>query len=1415
MDSSHHTGPVLTKDTSFTIWKSDAKAYLRRKEVYTCCTAITPALKAKLDVTAIEKCAGILWDMLSQDVKSLVHEHEDDPSALWSALDEIFAPRKAGARFGAYRTLTSIHLRDGESLLSLSGRVSTAMTLLKNSRPDGFDIKKADEELHSVVLLMALPDEGLFGVLKAPFEQSSELKVSDIERAFANHQAFRSQHQGGDTSLEQNPLSGLAMVASAPSPTPTPTTPAAAAIVAPAVEACIFCKKAHPPLKCPDFLGLFKRNNNRPRGGNGGGATTSQSAPNASLLTHSTPSSADKRWNADSGTTSHMTPEKERLLNARPFRIPIQVANGVVVYSELVGDVLLKPLLNRRARRHCLLTHVLYVPGLSHNLISTTYLSRVHGLSVLMKGCIISFERDGEVLFEADIDERNQAYVREVDSSPISAGSAFSASGTLPLDLDLLHRRLGHHSDTQRVLSKNLVTGVKLASQKKPDPICEPCLAGKLNAAPFPSTGHRAEAPLDLVHSDLKQYSVFTREGYKYRVVFVDDHTSFKVVHHLKRKSDTFSAFKLFKAYAENHFGRTIKALQEDKGGEYMSNEFESYLHSAGIVRRHSVRNRPQQNGTAERANRTIDEHATAMLHEANLPPSFKALAVNAYIHVSNMHPTSHIPEDKTPFELWHKSKPNVEHLRVWGCLAYVHVQKDKRDTSGIHIQKCIFVGYPRGIRGWAFYNPVTQKTVFSEHAVFDERYFPGNSPAQMRKCPQIHPSVFSRLNHLAPPPPSTASVPRDDDDDDDDSPARPRPAPAPAPSPPSTPTPSPPPSPAPAQQQDPPSPIGVAARRRFHNQSTIHRPTGEWWRAYREPTPALQSDDDEPAAHAPAPPSDSSDDDDGFLLTDGNARVLLVAHEAIPNVTEFARAATHSDKPPRTYHEALRREDAHLWKEAAASEINSLLENCTWEVVDPPPGVKPIRSQWVFVIKHKSDGTVERYKARLVADGRRQRAGVDFNEIFSPTFKPATLRTIFALSAQHDMKLRSIDFSSAYLNGDLEEDVYMAQPEGFPQGRPDQLLKLLRSLYGLKQAGRQWYKKLAEKLASMGFKCLQSDRSCYVFTDGNVRIIIPIHVDDGVICAKTDSDIDRVIAQLGSSFKVKDLGPTEWFLGIKIERDAQTGAISLSQRQYASDMLKDFEMDSSAPVQTPMEPGLVLTKEMGPKTEEESKRYKSKYLSAVGSLMYLATQTRPDISYAVGLLARFNSNPGEPHWKAVKHLFRYIKGTLDFKLTYTRGPPLSHPFISYSDADHGGCKDSGKSTGGFMILMNGAPVSWRSKLQSTVSLSTTEAEYTAAMEAAKEMKWMRNLLLELGYPVTGPSPLLMDNQSAIQVAKNPEHHGRMKHLDLAFFWLRDEVASGHIVPQYVPTGDQLADILTKPLPRATILSLRQRLGLQ
>ena len=324
--------------------------------------------------------------------------------------------------------------------------------------------------------------------------------------------------------------------------------------------------------------------------------------------------------------------------------------------------------------------------------------------------------------------------------------------------------------------------------------------------------------------------------------------------------------------------------------------------------------------------------------------------------------------------------------------------------------------------------------------------------------------------------------------------------------------------------------------------------------------------------------------------------------------------------------------------------------------------------------------------------------------------------------------------------------------------------------------------------------------------------------MDDITFASNCEDSTKAAINQLASHFKLRDLGPTSFLLGIEVKRDRPNRKISLCQKQYIIDMLVRYKMSDCNPISTPMDPGLHLTKEMCPQTKEEVEEMaKNPYLSAVGSLMYLACSTRPDIAYTVGLLARFNSNPGLAHWKAVKHCLRYLKGTIDLKLTYGPSFPgdTGVDFVAYSDADHGGCKDSGRSTSGYITKVGTGSVGWLSKLQSTVALSTTEAEFVAGGETGKEIKWTRQIMGEFGYKLAQATTMYMDNQSAMTVAKNPEHHGRMKHLDLKYYWLRDEVASGSIKVVYIPTADMAADILTKPLAKPQMEKCRKLMGLE
>ncbi|KAJ3489726.1 hypothetical protein NLI96_g1951 [Meripilus lineatus] len=320
----------------------------------------------------------------------------------------------------------------------------------------------------------------------------------------------------------------------------------------------------------------------------------------------------------------------------------------------------------------------------------------------------------------------------------------------------------------------------------------------------------------------------------------------------------------------------------------------------------------------------------------------------------------------------------------------------------------------------------------------------------------------------------------------------------------------------------------------------------------------------------------------------------------------------------------------------------------------------------------------------------------------------------------------------------------------------------------------RLWYKKLAATLVDMGFKILKSDSSVYILDNGSVRVILPVFVDNCILVSKSKAAIQEVKQKLLSHFKLRDLGPTSLLLGVAISRDRAKHSISLSQKHYVEDILERFHI--ALPQMT---------------DEDKQAMASVPYINAVGALMYLAIATRPDISFAVSVLSRFNSNPGPDHWKAVKHLFRYLKGTMDHKLTYA---PLSSAskerFEVYSDADHGGNPDSGKSTSAYVVKMGTDAVSWSSKLQSIVALFTTEAE---------------QLLTELGYEASGPTTPHMNNQSVIQIARNPEHH----------YWLRDAVENRTLSIDYVPTDSMAADILTKSMSKVNMEEACKQLSLE
>ena len=493
-------------------------------------------------------------------------------------------------------------------------------------------------------------------------------------------------------------------------------------------------------------------------------------------------------------------------------------------------------------------------------------------------------------------------------------------------------------------------------------------------------------------------------------------------------------------------------------------------------------------------------------------------------------------------------------------------------------------------------------------------------------------------------------------------------------------------------------------------------------------------------------------------------------------------------------------------------TEMKSLLSNKVWVLVKPPPNRKIVGSKWVFKRKIDANGIVERYKARLVTQGCTQKFGLDYEETFSPVVQFESIRFLLAMGAQHKLQLHQMDVSTAFLHGELTEEVYMQQPEGFIESGKEHLVcHLQRSICGLKQSPRCWNHTLDSRMKEMGFiqAPTPSDPCLYVDSDSEGEIfIVAVYVDDIILGGKSESKLMEVKKELSKTFKMKDLGPLHHFLGVKIIQDSIADTIWIGQQSYTEKILQRFGMLNSKLVGTPVNPDIKLVAGENPDDVCNQQMYQA----VVGSLLYLSTKTRPDIAYAVGSVARFSANPTKEHWTAVKRILRYLNGTIKLGLLYRES--TSAKIAGYTDADWAGDVGDRKSTSGYMFLLGGAAISWKSSKQTCVALSTAEAEYVALSTAAQEAIWLQQLTSDLMNKSSQEMIIYEDNQSTICLAKNQQIHGRTKHIDIKYHFVCDLVEAGRIKVEYCASENMIADILTKGLRINRFEMLQQLAGI-
>ena len=1015
-------------------------------------------------------------------------------------------------------------------------------------------------------------------------------------------------------------------------------------------------------------------------------------------------------WLFDTGATFHMTARREWFHQYKP------ISGGGSVYScndeklKIIGIGSIMVKVHDGTVRT--IRDVRHVEGLKKNLLSLGQFDNL-GCKVEIQNKILKIIKGALVLMKGEMVAAN---LYQLKGEIVEEAEAFVASHSPSHRVAVTwHQKLGHMSEQgmKILVERKLIPGLTKVSL----PFCEHCVISKQHRLKFKTSNSRSVSVLELVHSDVWQAPVLSLGGAKYFVSFIDDYSRRCWVYPIKKKSDVFEVFKVYKARVELDSGKKIKCLRTDNGGEYTGDEFDTFCRQEGIKRQFTTAYTPQQNGVAERMNRTLLERARAMLATAGLEKSFWAEAVNTACYVINRSPSTAL-ELKTPMEMWTGKPVNYSDLHIFGSPVYVMYNSQETTKLDPKSRKCLFLGYADGVKGYRLWDPTAHKVVVSRDVVFMEDKVQENEEGDSTTSETTSIQVEKQFQSSD----SSEAVPQHE--------------------------------------------VNETTESQAPTTRTLNR---------ERKRPVWHSD----------------------YVMEGNVAYCLLTEEGEPS----------------TLQEALNNSDASFWREAMQEEIEALHKNKTWELMPLPAGRKPIGNKWVYKIKRNGDDQVERYRARLVVKGYAQKEGVDFNEIFSPVVRMTTVRVVLAMCATYDLHLEQLDVKTAFLHGNLEEEIYMLQPEGFKQkGKENLVCRLNKSLYGLKQAPRCWYKRFDSFIIGLGYNRLHADPCAYYKRFGdNDFVILLLYVDDMLVAGPNKDRISKLKAQLAREFEMKDLGPANKILGMQIHRDRVSRKVWLSQKSYVKKILQRFNMQDCKPISTPFPTNVKLSSKMSPSSEEERMEMsRVPYASAVGSLMFAMICTRPDIAHAVGVVSRYMAEPGREHWEAVKRIFRYLKGTSDVALCYGES---GLTVKGYVDSDYAGDLDGSKSTTGYAFTLSGGTVSWVSKLQSVVAMSTTEAEYVAAAQASKEAVWLKMLLEELGHEQEKIT-LFCDNQSALYLARNPAFHSKTKHIRVQYHFVREKVEEGTVDMQKIHTDDNVADYLTKAINCDKFIWCRSSCGL-
>lgn len=1045
------------------------------------------------------------------------------------------------------------------------------------------------------------------------------------------------------------------------------------------------------------------------------------------------------KWIADSGASFHMTSHIEWIVDYREFKnkISVRLGDSHVVKAHGKGFI----------ETTCgILDPVFYLPDISENLFSVASCAKVYKIFALSTDKHMIFSKDNEELFRGKL---NNCGVYEINFTVKLAEHVTMLSTSL----EDWHDRLAHISPQaiKYMADNDIVEGMFISDAPKPK--CEPCAASKSQRSSHPTR----TTPKPIVAGQVLHFDTVgpmperSFSGSLYYVLCKDSYSAYRQIFFVSSKADIGDNVKKIINRTKIETGNDVLKVITDNGTEYLNSNLKQFFDEKGILHHTSAVYTPEQNGAIERDIRTVAESARTLRIHSGLPKIFWAEAMATAVYTLNRVINSR-NKVKTPFELWYNRKPSLSNIHKFGESAIVYIQpkyRDKLDAKGRHM---VFVGYTDIFNTFRFIDPETHELIISSNAVFLNRTM---DRTDTKVSTQTEGEIINYIDVPIVQRPSVINLDSNQDDDESFTDSQ--------------------------VDFDSPNLTFESTNQADRNEPSISSSSNN------ADTP---SNKDEFQTPAKMPPENK----------DLDRMQTLRPQITKPNYMGWKINLTtiKADEDPQSFDEAMSRPDKSKWLIAINEELKSLSKCNVWSLVDRPTNKNIVSNRWVLRIKRNPDGTISRYRARLVARGFSQIHGLDYHDTYAPTSSMSIIRLLFSFAAVEELNITQFDVKTAFLYGDLEEEVFMSQPQGFDDNS-GKVWKLHKSLYGLKQAPRQWSQKFTDSLLQLKLRVSTEDK-CVVFRTEPL-VIVCIYVDDGIVMAKQQEEIDQIINLLRQRFEIHVMDATT-FLGFQISK-LSSSHIILHQESYVNKIVQKFGFNNQKVERSPISPVNG--------TDDDAPLDKSiPYREMIGSLLYAAISTRIDIAFAVGKASRSVASPTVSDLQLVTRIFRYLNGEPDLGLSYRSD--RHDGLVTYCDADYAGCNKTSRSTTGLIVMFGGAPIHWQSSRQEIVTTSSTEAETVSLCTAVKDSLWLFNFATELGIINQTTIDVYCDNTSAISLASNQKCAKRTKHLRARFAFLQEQVQNKVIKISHVKSNLQLADMLTKSIPIKNFKEARDKL---